>query len=81
MKLLSFITIFNNKLAPALPGRLCIGAIAAMMLSAPLSKPDAPRPATARARMNNLELGAIPQSSEPNSNAPRKVRKVHYSMS
>ena len=64
--MLSFIIIFNNGVGTNLPGRLCIGAIAAMMLSAPFSKPDAPKPATARARMKKFELGAIPQNSEPN---------------
>lgn len=62
------------------PGRFCIGAIAAMMLSAPFSKPDAPKPATALARMRNPELGATPHKKDPNSNTPRNARNVYYAM-
>ena len=60
----------------SLPGRLCIGAIAPIIVSAPLVRPEAPNPATALPMMSMLEDLATPQIIEPNSNRPRKEMKV-----
>jgi hypothetical protein len=58
------------------PGRLCIGAIAAMMVSAPFVRPDEPSPAIALPTINMVEDRATPQIMEPNSKRPRKAMKV-----
>jgi hypothetical protein len=65
----------------ALPGRLCIGAIAAMMVSAPLVRPEAPSPAIALPIISIVEDRATPQIVEPNSKRPRKEINVIYGKS
>jgi hypothetical protein len=65
----------------ALPGRLCIGAMAAKMVSAPLVRPAAPSPAIALPTISMVEDRATPQITEPNSKRPRKEIKVSYGKS
>ncbi len=62
----------------ALPGRLCIGAMAARMVSAPLVRPEAPSPAIALPTISMVEKRATPQIIEPNSKRPRKEIKMSY---
>jgi hypothetical protein len=65
----------------ALPGRLCIGAMAPRMVSAPLTRPEAPIPAIALPIISMFEDRAAPQIIEPNSKRPRKEMKVIYGKS
>jgi hypothetical protein len=60
-----------------LPGCLGNGTAACTMLYAPLSIPEAPKPATARPMMSMFEDTAVPQRREPNSKMPKKTRNVH----
>lgn len=48
------------------------------MVSAPLIKPDAPRPDTALPTINMVDEVATPQRSEPNSNNAKKDRNDHW---
>jgi hypothetical protein len=47
------------------------------MVTAPLFKPDAPMPATARPTISIADDCAAPQMTEPNSKMAKNVRKVH----
>jgi hypothetical protein len=56
------------------PGRLSLGTQLEIIVSAPIIIPAAPKPATARPTMNIDEEAAAPQSKEPSSKIPKKVR-------
>ena len=62
-----------------LPGRLFFGTQLERIVSAPVTIPDAPKPATARPTISIDEETAAPQSKEPSSKVPKKARNVHYS--
>ena len=71
----------SNDATPCLtniPGRLCIGAEEAIIVSAPIDNPEHPSPATARPRMNIFEETATPHSKEPSSKRPKKARNVIF---
>lgn len=66
--------------APIMPmyiGRLFSGAAYIMRIMAPLNKPPAPSPATARPQMKPTELGAAPQTAEPISKTTTRLMKIH----
>lgn len=60
-----------------LPGTLCIGADAEMMVNAPFISPEEPIPATARATINIFDDVATPHRREPSSKIKKKTKKVH----
>lgn len=67
--------------ASNLPGRLWSGALALIIVNAPLVMPDDPNPATVRPIINIFELTAAPHSTDPNSKMPRKARKQYLELS
>ncbi len=80
LEVTSVCTPQSKQLNWSLPGRLCIGAIAPMMVSAPLVRPEAPRPATALPTINMFEDRAAPQMVDPISKRPRKAMKVFWQL-
>ena len=59
-----------------LPGRLSTGAEAAMIVKAPLDRPETPRPDIALPIINIGDDFAVPHIKEPSSNRPKKARNV-----
>lgn len=66
---------------PKSMGLLYNGAAAAMIVIVPFDSPELPIPAMARPMMSISEDWAAPQSTEPNSNTPRKVMNVYLYVS
>lgn len=59
-------------------GRVSGGPASAMMLSAPLTMPLLPMPATARPTMNIGEETAVAQRREPSSKTATKIMKEYF---
>jgi len=57
-----------------IPGRLCLGKKAEIMVNPPFRRPDDPSPATARETINIFEEVETAQSSDPSSNSKKNVR-------
>jgi hypothetical protein len=51
-----------------------------MIVRAPFVKPDPPSPATALPTINIVEDLETPHSKDPNSNTPKKTRKVYLEL-
>lgn len=60
-----------------IPGRLCFGRQAEIMVKPPFMRPEAPTPAIARATMSIFEEVATAQSKDPSSNMKKKLINVH----
>jgi hypothetical protein len=57
---------------------LSTGAEAAIIVNAPLDRPETPRPEIALPTINMGEDFAVPHIKEPNSNRPKNARNVTY---
>jgi hypothetical protein len=57
-------------------GLLWIGTTPAMIVRAPLIRPEVPMPETARPMISAVEELATPQMIEPSSKTPKKVRNT-----
>ncbi len=63
-------------ISPVYAGRLCRGTEYAMTIKAPENIPAQPMPAIARPTIRALDVGAIPQTSDPSSKIPMALRKT-----
>ena len=68
----------SSRVTNYLQGLLCKGIQALIMLIAPFTSPELPKPATALPMIKTFEEGATPHMSEPHSNKKRKARNVYF---
>jgi len=59
-------------------GRRSLGTQLAMVVRQPVNRPEEPRPAMARPRMNIVDDCAAPHMADPSSKTKKKARKVHW---
>lgn len=61
-------------------GRNFSGAIIATTVAAPVKRPAAPTPATARPTIKEVEVGAAPHTADPASKMSSATRKTHLTL-
>lgn len=61
-----------------LPGRFFIGTAPAIIVMPPFKRPELPMPAITLPPISMAEEFASPQTRDPSSKIPKKVRYAHY---
>ena len=64
--------------APCTAGRFRSGKVLRRIVTAPLTIPELPSPATARPIMKATEFGAAAQMMDPISKMPMRMRNTHF---
>ena len=67
-----------TKCSRNLLGLFAIGTHPAIIVNAPLMRPELPMPATVRPTINMCDETATPQSNGPSSKRTKKIMKVHW---